>query len=90
MLMVVDIFDQLSIHCERLHLNEGFKMYTNLLTTDQTVDYSVKEAGPIVVALAFVIAVGGLAAAAIIICGWRGVKSMGVNLSQRRVEIVCR
>jgi hypothetical protein len=65
-------------------------MYTPLLTTDQAIDYSMKEAGPIILALAFVIAVGGMAAAAIIVCGWHRVKSIGVNVSQRRVEIVCR
>jgi hypothetical protein len=65
-------------------------MQTSLIVPSQLTDYSTKEAGPIIVALAFVIALGGVAAAAIILCGWRGAKSVGVNLSQRRVEIVCR
>jgi len=62
----------------------------NLIAPDQLDQYHLKEAGPIVIALAFVIAVGGMTAAAIILCGWRGAKSMGVNWSQKRVEIVCR
>lgn len=62
----------------------------SLISTDNLAAYSTKEAGPIVVALAFVIAVGGVAAAAIILCGWRGAKSVGFNMSQKRVEIVCR
>jgi hypothetical protein len=62
----------------------------SLITVDQAVDYSMKEVGPIIIALAFVIAVGGMTVAAIILCGWRGAKSMGVNLTQKRVEIVCR
>lgn len=62
----------------------------SLISVDQAVDYSTKEVGPIIIALAFVIAVGGMTVAAIILCGWRGAKSMGVNLSQKRVEIVCR
>lgn len=65
-------------------------MQTSLITTNQLADYSTKEAGPIIVALAFVIAVGGLVAAAIVLCGWRGAKSIHVNAAQRRVEIVCR
>lgn len=62
----------------------------SLVLADQTVDYSLKEAGPIIIALAFVIAVGGMTAAAVIICGWHGAKQMGVNWAQKRVEIVCR
>ena len=65
-------------------------MQSSLLATDNLAAYSTKEAGPIIVALAFVIAVGGVAAAAIILCGWRGAKSIGLNLTQKRVEIVCR
>lgn len=65
-------------------------MQTSLITADGLADYSTKEFGPIILALAFVIAIGGMTAAAIVLCGWRGAKSMGVNLSQRRVEILCR
>lgn len=62
----------------------------SLVTIDQVAHYSTKEVGPIVVALAFVIGLGGMTAAAIVLCGWRGTKSMGVNWTQKRVEIVCR
>jgi hypothetical protein len=65
-------------------------MQTSLVATDQLADYGTKEFGPIIVALAFVIAVGGLVAAAIILCGWKGAKSISVNAIQRRVEILCR
>jgi hypothetical protein len=65
-------------------------MQTSLVTADQLADYSTKEFGPIIVALAFVIAVGGVVAAAIILCGWKGAKSISVNAVQRRVDIVCR
>jgi len=65
-------------------------MQSTLISADRLADYSSKEFGPIIVALAFVIAVGGMTAAAIIICGWRGAKSMGVNVAQRSVEIICR
>jgi len=62
----------------------------SLITVDQVADYSSKEVGPIIVALAFVIGLGGMTAAAVVLCGWRGTKSMGVNWTQKRVEIVCR
>jgi hypothetical protein len=65
-------------------------MQTNLITADQFADYGTKEFGPIVVALAFVLAIGGMTAAAIVMCGWRGAKSMGLNVAQRSVSIVCR
>lgn len=62
----------------------------SLVSIDQVANYSSKEVGPIIVALAFVIAMGGMTAAAVVICGWRGTKSMGINWTQKRVEIVCR
>lgn len=65
-------------------------MSISLIAADQLSAYSTKEVGPIIIALAFVLAVGGMTAAAIILCGWKGAKSMGMNLAQRRVEIVCR
>jgi hypothetical protein len=65
-------------------------MHTSLISTHQLSAYSTKEIGPIILALAFVIALGGMTVAAIIICGWRGTKSMGINWTQKRVEIVCR
>jgi hypothetical protein len=65
-------------------------MQQSLITADRQADYSTKEAGPIIVALAFVIAVGGMVAAAIIVCGWRGTKRMGINWIHKKVEIVCR
>lgn len=65
-------------------------MQQSLITYTSLSAYNTKEAGPIILALAFVIGIGGMTAAAIILCGWRGTKHMAVNLSQRRVEIVCR
>jgi len=65
-------------------------MQTSLIIPSQLTNYSTKEAGPIIVALAFVIAVGGFVAAAIVLCGWRGAKQIGVNWTHKKVEIVCR
>lgn len=65
-------------------------MQSNIIQQDCLHDYEIKEAGPIILALSLVIALGGVATAAIIICGWGRVKSVGVNWTQRRAEIVCR
>ena len=65
-------------------------MQSSLIEAGSLTEYGTKEFGPIVVAFAFIIAIGGMTAAAIVLCGWRGAKSMGVNLAQRRVEFVCR
>lgn len=65
-------------------------MPQSLIITDQLPASSMKEAGPIVLALAFVLALGGVTAAAITICGWGNVKSAGVSWARKSVEIVCR
>lgn len=53
--------------------------------------YGDKGAGPIILALAFVIVMGGAVAAAIVVCGgWGKVKSMHMNWASRRLEVVCR
>lgn len=65
-------------------------MQTSLIETANLDSYTVNEAGPIIVALAFIIAVGGMTAAAIILCGWKGAKTMGFNASKRAIEIACR
>ena len=65
-------------------------MQTSLITADQLAAYSTKEVGPIIVALAFVLALGGVTAAAITLCGWRGAKSVSISWVQNRVEILCR
>jgi hypothetical protein len=62
----------------------------SLVDTSQLSAYAAKEAGPIIIALAFVIAVGGITTAAIIICGWGKIKHFGVNWSHKKVEIVCK
>lgn len=62
----------------------------SLIASDNQTNYSIKEAGPIIVALGFVLAVGGVAAAAVIMCGWGRVKSAGINWSRRTAEIVCK
>ena len=59
-----------------------------LVIPDTTI--STKGAGPIILALGFVIAMGGIATAAIVVCGWGRVKSFGINWQRYTAEIVCR
>ncbi len=65
-------------------------MDQTLISLHSPIDLFSKEYGPIVIALAWVLAVGGITAAAIIICGWGHVKSAGINWSKWSAEIVCR
>ena len=65
-------------------------MNTTLITSDPNVPYALQEAGPLIVALGFVIALGGLTAAAVAICGWGHIKSAGINWSKWSAEIICR
>lgn len=65
-------------------------MQQSLIITDQLPASSSKEFGPIVLALAFVLALGGVTAAAITVCGWGHVKSTGVSWAHKSVEIVCK
>jgi len=62
----------------------------SLIQTNQLAAYSVKEFGPIIVALAFVLALGGVVAAAIVLCGWRGAKNVSIDISRKSVEFLCR
>lgn len=63
---------------------------THIINSSPAAAFSLKEAGPIIVALGFIIALGGVSAAAIVICGWGHVKSAGINWSRWTAEIVCR
>ncbi|HEX6258962.1 MAG TPA: hypothetical protein VFZ48_05780 [Candidatus Saccharimonadales bacterium] len=65
-------------------------MTKSLFVPDQNIQYSMKEGGPIVVAVAFLMILGGVAAAAIVICGWNRVKSVGVDWKRGTASIVCR
>lgn len=65
-------------------------MSTQMVVADSAIDYSAKEVGPIVLALAFVIALGGMAAATILVCGWRGARSVAASWFHGKITIVCR
>ena len=65
-------------------------MESGLITFDQSNEYATKEAAILVIAAAFVIALGGLAAAAVIVCGWRGSKNVIMDFIHGKATFVCR
>jgi hypothetical protein len=65
-------------------------MTAPLIAADPTAAYEIKEAAVIVAACAFIIAVGGVALAAIIICGWRGASNVVIDWIHGKATFVCR
>lgn len=65
-------------------------MDNSLILADPRKVYETREAAVIVAALAWVIVVGSTALAAIIICGWRGAKSIQIDWKNAKVAFNCR
>jgi hypothetical protein len=61
-----------------------------MVLADTSVDFVANEGPILVAALAWVIAIGGVAIAAIIICGWRGAYYVSVNWFTGRAVFYCR
>lgn len=64
-------------------------MTSSLLDVDQTV-YQPKEAAVLVVGLAWVLMIGSSTLAAIILCGWKGAKSIAMDWFRMRATFTCR
>lgn len=62
----------------------------SLLEIKQHELYEVKEAAVLVVALAWVIMLGSSVVAAIILCGWKGAKSIAMDWVHMRATFTCR
>lgn len=65
-------------------------MSHSLISADTKVVYQPKEAAVMVVGLAWLIMLGSSAAAAIIVCGWRGAKSITMDWLRMRATFTCR
>ncbi|HTE22314.1 MAG TPA: hypothetical protein VK674_04715 [Candidatus Limnocylindria bacterium] len=65
-------------------------MNGQLIAADRSVSYTPKEAAVVVVALGWVIALGSIAAAALIVCGWRGVKNVSFDWVRIKASFECR
>ena len=65
-------------------------MTGELLTLDNSLNYETKEAAVILAAVAFVIAVGGVAVAGLIICGWKGAKQVVMDFLHGKATFICR
>lgn len=65
-------------------------MTDTLIAYDQTLDYQTKEVPVLIIAAAFVLALGGIAIAATIICGWKGAKQVVMDFLHGRATFICR
>lgn len=65
-------------------------MNGQLIVADPRVEYNVKEAVVLVIALAWCIMLGSTALASLIICGWRRASKVDFDYRHMRVIFYCR
>lgn len=65
-------------------------MSSQMIVADPAVRYEPKEAAVMVAALAWVIGLTSVSLAALIICGWRGAKSVALDWLKMRATFNCR
>ena len=65
-------------------------MSDQLIILSSAVQYEAKEAAVILAATAFVIAVGGVGVAAVIVCGWGGAKQVVMDFLRGKATFICR
>ena len=65
-------------------------MTTAMVQPDVLAVYETKEVAIILAALAFVIVLGGVALAAVVICGWRGAQNIAIDWLRGTATFVCR
>ncbi len=71
-------------------LTEGVGVGKSMIKADRSVEYHLKEAAIIIVALAWVLALGSVVLAAIILCGWRGAKTVSFDWRHWKATFWCR
>ena len=66
-------------------------MHEPMIVAHQLSRYHQKEIAVVIIAaLAYVIAIGSIAIAAIIICGWRGTESVSLDWIHGKASFACR
>jgi hypothetical protein len=65
-------------------------MTASMINADPSADYQLKEIGIIIAALAFIMVMGGVALAAVFICGWKGAKSVALDWIHLKATFVCK
>ena len=66
-------------------------MLDQMIADDQLIRYQVKEIPVVIVAaLAYILAVGSITLASIIVCGWRGSESLSIDWIRGKAIFVCR
>lgn len=63
---------------------------SEVIFADQSVFYQPKEGVVLAVAAAWVIMIGSSTLAGIILCGWKGTKSISMDWKHLRAIFVCR
>jgi len=61
-----------------------------MIIADASANYAAKEGVVIAVALAWVLMIGSSTIAAIILCGWKGAKSISMDWRSMRATFACR
>ncbi len=101
MMVIINHFDKLTINfhrttngyrhsCPQSHIKKRGCMNNSIIIADPFHRYETKESAVIVAALAWVIIVGSTGLAAIIICGWRGAKSIELDWKNAKATFKCR
>ncbi len=65
-------------------------MDSSLIVPDREALYQPKEAAVLIVGAAWVLMIGSSTLAAIILCGWRGAKSIAMDWIRMRATFTCR
>jgi len=70
---------------------EGIHVAHSMILSHQLSAYEINEVAVIIVAaLAYILALGGMAIAGLIICGWGKVDNISTDWIHGKVNIVCR
>jgi hypothetical protein len=65
-------------------------MTASMINADPSADYQLKEVAVIIAAFAFILAVGGVAIAAVIICGWKGASGVTIDWIHGKATFACK
>lgn len=65
-------------------------MSNQMVMVDSDANYSINEAATVAVALFWVIGLGSVLLASIILCGWRGAKQVTFDWMRLKATFYCR
>lgn len=65
-------------------------MTQSMIMADSSANYVAKEGIVVAVALAWVLMIGSSTVAALILCGWRGARSISMDWKSMKATFVCK